>query len=360
MTYHMSQSATSDPGPLSERRRAILKIIVQEHIDSALPVASESVARSSSLGVSSATIRNEMAALEEMGFILQLHTSGGRVPSETGYRFYVEHLMHEATLPADEQRTIAHQFHQANLEMGQWLRLAAAVLAQSAHNAAMVTAPRARQTRFKHLELISIQESLALLVAVFDGGTVQQQMFATALPTGQEELTAIAARVNRVIEGCTTGGLCTIPPPEDSIVAAQVLDIVARMSRTLDDQAYSDIVVEGLNQILSQPEFNAARGGHAEATSALQVVQLIQQGILFNELIRQISTLDGLQIIIGGNGVYQEMRQISVVLSRYGSSTIGGLLGVLGPTRMPYGRTVSVVRFVGDILGDMATELGGH
>src|SRR5919197_1528784 len=185
----MSTSPTApDRNLLSERRRAILKIIVQERGARAGPAARETVARRYALGVSPATIRNEMVALEEMGYIHQLHTSAGRAPSERGYRFYVEHLMEEPLLAAEEQRTIAHQFHQAHPELGQWLRLAAAVLAQSVHNAAMVTAPRTQKARFKHLELISIQESLALLVAVFDGGTVQQQMFVPAMPATQDDL----------------------------------------------------------------------------------------------------------------------------------------------------------------------------
>lgn len=360
MTFSLSPTP-GEPAPLSDRRRAILKIIVQEHIDTAKPVPSEAVARISALGVSSATIRNEMVVLEEMGYVFQLHTSAGRVPSEQGYRFYVEHLMEEPLLAADEQRTIAHQFHQANMDLGQWLRLAAAVLAQSVHNAAVVTAPRAQQTRFKHLELISIQESLALLVAVFDGGTVQQQMFVPAMPATQEDLSATAARLNRLMQGYAAADFAAAPPPEGSPLAAQVLDLVGRMIHGLDDQAQADVFVDGLAQILSQPEFSTApRGGHSDANAARQVVQLIQQGMIFNELLRQISHVEGLQIIIGGNGNREEMRQVSVVLSRYGSSAIGGLLGVLGPTRMHYGRAVSVVRYVSGILGEMASELGGR
>jgi heat-inducible transcriptional repressor len=347
---------------LSERRRAILKAIVQEHITSARPVASETVVQKYALGVSSATIRNEMAALEEMGYIHQLHTSAGRVPSEQGYRFYVEHLMEEPALSPDEQRTISHQFHQANLELGQWLRLAAAILAQSVQNAAVVTAPRARQTRFKHLELISIQESLALLVAVFDGGTVQQQMFVPALPATQDDLSGVAARVNRMLEGHALAAAADTEAPEGHPLEAQVLALVVRMMHSLDEQANADVFVDGLDHILSQPEFQLApRGGHADGngTTALQVVQLMQQGMLFNEMIRQISDMEGLRIIIGGYGQREEMRQVSVVLSRYGSPAVGGLLGVLGPTRMHYGRAVSVVRYVSGILGEMAAELGG-
>ena len=347
------------PGPLSERRQAILKTIVQEYTETARPVASETIARRSGLGVSSATIRHEMAALEELGYIQQFHTSAGRAPSEQGYRFYVEHLMDEQALTVAEQRTITHQFHQANLELSQWLRLAAAVLAQSVQNAAVVTAPRTQQARFKHLELIAIHDTLALLVAVFDGGAVQQQMFVPARPVSQGDLSDAAGRLNRMLEGRAPGGMGELQLPAEAVVEAQVIEIVERMTRNLDEQAQADVFVDGLSQILSQPEFSGApRGGSAGSSSALQVVQLMQQGLLFNELIRQIATIDGMQIIIGGNGTHEEMRQISIVLSRYGTSAIGGLLGVLGPTRMHYGRAVSVVRYVSGILGEMATELG--
>ncbi len=347
------------PDPLSERRQAILKIIVQEYVETARPVASETIARRSGLGVSSATIRNEMAALEEMGYIQQLHTSAGRAPSEQGYRFYVEHLMDEQALTVAEQRTITHQFHQANLDLSQWLRLAAAVLAQSVQNAAVVTAPRARNARFKHLELIAIHDTLVLLVAVFDGGAVQQQMFVPARPVMQDELSEMAGRLNRMLEGRSLAAPGEVQASDEAAVEAQAIEIVERMMRSLDEQSQADVFVDGLSQILSQPEFSRApRGGEAGPSSALQVVQLMQQGLLFNELIRQIATSDGMQIIIGGSGGREEMRQISLVLSRYGTSAIGGLLGVLGPTRMHYGRAVSVVRYVSGILSEMATELG--
>jgi heat-inducible transcriptional repressor len=167
--------------------------------------------------------------------------------------------------------------------------------------------------------------------------------------------------VNRVLEGRTSSDLVDPVVPEGTPIEAQVLELVARMMRELDERAYTDVVVDGLAQILSQPEFSTPpRGGQTDATTALRVIQLVQQGMLFKELIKQISDADGLQIIIGGIGNREEMRQVSIVLSRYGSSAIGGLLGVLGPTRMHYGRTVSVVRYVSGILSEMATELGGH
>ncbi|HWE63721.1 MAG TPA: HrcA family transcriptional regulator, partial [Chloroflexota bacterium] len=120
-------------GILTERRRAILKIVVQEYVHTARPVSSATIEAKYGLGVSSATLRNELALLEEMGYLAQPHVSGGRVPTDRGYRYYVEGLMDEPAVPLEEQRMIAHQFHQIQMDLTEWLRLSAAILAQSVH-----------------------------------------------------------------------------------------------------------------------------------------------------------------------------------------------------------------------------------
>src|SRR5690242_7783509 len=147
---------------LTDRRRDILKHIVEDYIDSAMPVSSESIARKMSVPVSSATVRNEMAALEDEGFIVQPHTSAGRVPSDIGYRYFVEFLMPEQQLSAEEQRMINHQFHQVQLDTDQWVRLAAAVLARAAANAAVITAPKVLDVKLKHIQLVLVQQRLTL------------------------------------------------------------------------------------------------------------------------------------------------------------------------------------------------------
>jgi heat-inducible transcriptional repressor len=147
---------------LSERQQLVLRLVVQEYIKSAVPVSSKSIITDYSVGVSSATIRNEMAMLEELGFLTQPHTSAGRVPTELGYRYFVEKLMGQADLSLEEQRMIRHQFHQSRLDLDQWLRLSAAILAHTAHNASLVTAPKSARCYLKHIELISIRDNLVL------------------------------------------------------------------------------------------------------------------------------------------------------------------------------------------------------
>src|SRR3990172_1175919 len=151
---------------LTERRAPLLSLIIREYVDSATPVGSDTMVRRYELPFSSATIRNEMARLEDDGYITHPHTSAGRVPSDKGYRYYVEALMAEEALPWQEQETMRHQFHQSRGVLEEWLRLAAAVLAQAVHNIAVVTTPRAPASRLRHIELVGLQEFMVLFVLV--------------------------------------------------------------------------------------------------------------------------------------------------------------------------------------------------
>src|SRR5947209_4123766 len=164
---------------ISDRQRAILSIIVEQYVSTARPVASEQIVNSYNLNVSSATVRNDMADLERAGLIMQPHTSAGRVPTDRGYRYFVENLMNPTSLSTDEQRMIRHQFHQIEMNAEEWVRLAAAVLARTVHAAAMATAPRSTAVRLKHFELIAISESRIMIVLVGHDGTVTQQMLTT-------------------------------------------------------------------------------------------------------------------------------------------------------------------------------------
>src|SRR3989304_4060342 len=149
-----------------ERKERILAVTVDQYIQTVSPVSSAFIADECGFDLSSATIRNELAELEEEGYLTHPHTSAGRVPTERGYRYFVESLMEEFELPIVEQRMISHQFHQVTLDVDQWLRLTAAVLSRAAHGAALVTAPLSTRCRFKHLQLITIGDQVALLVLV--------------------------------------------------------------------------------------------------------------------------------------------------------------------------------------------------
>lgn len=353
-------------GILTDRRRAILKVVVQEYVKTARPVSSGTIEAKYGLGVSTATLRNELALLEEMGYLAQPHVSGGRMPTDRGYRYFVEDLMDEPTVPLEERRMIAHQFHQVQLDLTEWLRLSAAVLAQSVQNASLVTAPKLAESHFKHLELISLQDLLALLVLVLHGGLVQQQMVMLEEPLSQEELSTLAARLNNRFEGQTASQIEQSYAVLDDGVERDFIGAVARLMYAHDQQDTPIVHYDGLANILGQPEFSDQRipikGQRRQqvAESMLHMLDLLQQGILFRRLLPQVSEGSGVQVFIGGEGEHDDLRQYSVIVSRYGVAGGGsGMIGVLGPTRMHYGRAVSVVRFMTELLTELAGELNG-
>ena len=179
--------------PLSQRKQQILRALVEEYVHTAMPVASEALVRKYGLNYSSATVRNELAGLEEANLIHQPHTSAGRVPTDLGYRFFVEHLMQESALSLDEQRLIRHQFYQVQDQLDQWVRLTASVMARLLHSAAVMSPPRAVEGRLKHFEVLSISDFSVYLVLVLEDGTVKQQRLLLEDPVQQAELSEITA-----------------------------------------------------------------------------------------------------------------------------------------------------------------------
>lgn len=159
--------------PLSPRKQQILRVLVEEYIHTATPVASEALVRKYGLRFSSATVRHELAGLEEAHLIYQPHTSAGRVPTDLGYRYFVEHLMLESALSLDEQRLIRHQFYQVQDQLDQWVRLTASVMARLLHNAAVMTPPRASEGRLKHFEALAVTDYSVHIVLVLTDGSVK-------------------------------------------------------------------------------------------------------------------------------------------------------------------------------------------
>src|SRR3989440_8308098 len=184
--------------PLSQRKQQILRALVEEYIHTATPVASETLVRKYGLNFSSATVRHELAGLEEAMLIFQPHTSAGRVPTDLGYRYFVEHLMRESALSLDEQRLIRHQFYQVQDQLDQWVRLTASVMARLLHSAAVMTPPRSTEGQLKHFEILSVTDLSAHLVLVLMDGTVKQQRLLLEAPLQQEELSALAAHLNEL------------------------------------------------------------------------------------------------------------------------------------------------------------------
>jgi heat-inducible transcriptional repressor len=336
---------------ITPRQQLILALVIREYISAAQPVGSKTIEKYG-LGVSSATIRNEMGVLEEHGYLVQPHTSAGRVPTEGGYRYFVERLMSESQLSLDEQRTIRHQFHQVGVDLEQWMRLAASVLARTAQSASVVTSLRTEGCRLRHIQLISIHETLVMLIAVMEGGIVRQQILALDEPMNQDTLTQIANRLNDLCVGAPVQRVRACRRQLGAF-EQQVLDVVAQIMDRIDDQTGLHLYRDGLINILHQPEFSVPE-------SAWGIINVFEERTLLEDLLTDMLEVGGVQVIIGGEGRWNELRECSLVVSPYGvSGEAVGALGVMGPMRMPYSRAISTVRYVAGLMSDLFRELYG-
>ena len=216
---------------VTNRRAGILRIIVREYVETAAPVGSRTIHDKYGVSASPATIRHEMQALEEEGLLEQPHTSAGRVPSDRGYRLFVESLMGQTDLPVEEKATIRHQFYQAAPELDEWADLAAALLARSLGLLALVSPPRSRELQVKHLELIGLNEILALLVVVLREARVLKQLVPLDGPFEQAELSVMAARLNERVSGRTVTELRREPAVDDATEQRLIETLTASSAR---------------------------------------------------------------------------------------------------------------------------------
>ncbi|NJP05799.1 MAG: heat-inducible transcription repressor HrcA [Chloroflexaceae bacterium] len=351
--------------------RFILKLVVTEFIDTAAAISSDMVVRKYRLPISSATVRNEMAALELAGLLTHQHTSAGRIPTDAGYRLFVEELMDLVPLLPAEQQVIRDQFFAVRDDPERWIQLAATVLVRTTRNASVVTPPQAYQLYFRHLELIAINEATVLLVLVFHDGTVRQQTLSLTSDHTQEALHQLAGRINQ----------CCVDAPVDRIeellnqdqgqqspmfdhFGQQVLVLIVRVMSQLQDQTNNEIHSDGLIEMLSQPEFIPSLLKEEDTNRAIermrQALELLTTGHVLHALIQRVLATDGVQVVIGTEHGSDAMRNYSVVLTRYGTdNTATGVIGIIGPTRMAYPRSIPTVQYVSELMSHHLNKLYG-
>ena len=338
---------------ITDRQQFLLSLVIHEYVRSASPVGSKHVVDEYHLDMSSATVRNEMAVLTEMGYLRQPHLSAGRVPTEDGYRLFVSHMVQETELPDSTRRMITHQFYQMRQDVEGWTRLAASVLAHQSRSASLVTAPHPEESRFKHLELIAARGHQVLMVLVLMGGEILQRFISLAEPVPQELLSSTADRLNSLYTGKKILEITSDTTPLNPLEQDFLRSIIEEMGQA-NAMVSGEVVVDGLTNVLAEPEFAASD----EARRALRV---LEEKPLLNEILSktvlQGNAQGGVQVLIGGEGIYDALSQVSIVLARYGTPGLAtGTLGVLGPMRMPYGRTISIVRFLSSLLSDLVND----
>ncbi len=337
---------------VTDRRAGILRIIVREYVETAAPVGSRTIHDKYGVSASPATIRHEMQALEEEGLLEQPHTSAGRVPSDRGYRMFVESLMGQTDLPVEEKATIRHQFYQAAPELDEWADLAAALLARSLGLLALVSPPRSRELRVKHLELIGLNEILALLVVVLREARVLKQLVPLDGPFEQAELSVLAARLNERVSGRTVTELRREPAVDDATEQRLIETLTGILSEESAREAA--VRVEGVAGMLGQPEFRQDHRG------LLDIVTLVDQRATDRVVPPESLGGDGVSVMIGDENPAGELQHCSVVVAPYGDrADMSGYVAVVGPTRMRYARGVATVRYLSGLLEEMMDRVYG-
>lgn len=336
---------------LTARQERLLRLIVHEYVSARKAVGSKALVETYDLPFSSATIRNEMAELERAGLIDQPHTSAGRVPTDRGYRYYVEHLIGDPRLPSSEQMMISHQFRQVEAQLEGWMQLAVTVLARNTGNVSVVTAPRMRATeaRVKHFELVGIQDQVILLVLVTQESGVKQAFLHWHTPVTQPTLRGLADRLNGHFAGRTASEIAARRELEEGL-GLLVADQVIERLRELDNATSVTLQHAGLEHALQQPEF---AGGRA----AGQIVDLLRGDGFLSALLPQVQpggAADDVQVFIGTENSANELHPYGIVVATYGvRREVIGLIGVLGPRRMPYERSIGSVRYMAGVMSDL-------
>lgn len=333
------------PEDLDERKAAILKAVVEEYVETAQPVGSQAIASASGLGVSSATVRNEMTILEREGYLAQPHTSAGRVPTDRGYRFFVDHFTREGALAPDQGRDVADFFASAHQALEDLLHETSQLLSRVSHHAAMVVGPPADSAVVRSVQLVSLQPRTLLLVAVLSSGAVEKHVFELDEDVDDARAAATTAVLDAQLRGRSWSRLPEVRATEDPAVdelAALARRALVPPSRS---EAVEPLYVGGVSRLAAEQEAFEAAG------SAARLLEMLEHQVIVVSLVREL--LDaGLTVSIGAENRLDELRDCSIVLAPY--SVDGrpvGVVGVLGPTRMDYRHALAAVSTVSHQLG---------
>ena len=336
---------------LTPRSGRILNYIIRRYITDAVPVPSQAIADNADLKVSPATIRNEMAQLEKEGYLIRPHTSAGCIPSDKGYRYYVE-SMERVTLPREEQYMISHTFHQVEKEVETWVSLTASLLARMTQNVAVISLPRSTDCMLKHLEIMAVQDTRALMVAVLGGAVVKQKLINFDTPVSQAELSAASVKLNSAYAGLTSGRILK-NDTELSPLEKKAREYLVEIMRAEDSTENQEPRLEGWHFMLNQPEF-------AQNDKMRSLMELVEQRGLLKLIVPSKLNEPGVHVIIGKENQNEAVQNCSVVVCRYGlPDEVSGTMAVVGPTRMPYSHTIPTVHYLSSVLSQLLGGLYG-
>ncbi len=335
---------------LTARREAVLKAIVGDYIDTATPIGSKAIVEKQGLGVSSATVRMEMACLEEEGFILRPHTSAGAIPSDLGYRHYVEHLTNTIELAAVEKQIIHRPLDNSRLGLEEWVHLTAAFLSQITGNLALVTPPKAPRARVKRLELVPIQELYILLILVLQEAKIIRQLLSVQEPVSQGDLTTISNKLSDIFQMSTSSEIEAYDK-DLTPLEQHLMEVVKDSLKKEEFNSYEEPLFDGLHQLLEQPEFS-------DPMLLRDFMDVLEERGLLREIIESTYSGPDVQVAIGSELKESIMHHFSLVIAEYGSEgQVRGVIGILGPKRMYYDKNISVTDYLTRMTNQIMEEI---
>ncbi len=325
---------------LNDRKIQILQAIINNYIETAEPVGSRTIAKKYNLGISSATIRNEMSDLEEMGFILQPHASSGRIPSDMGYRLYVDHLMQKKELGEEEQRYLQSIISRDISQIDFLMEETAKALSILTNYTTIISEPKGQRTRIKQIRLLPLDSASVLLVIATEGNFIKNHVIKMGCVPSEEKIFGIGICLNRLLQGCALREIDTplVARMQEELWEYRELlpPILKAIETTMRSAEKVQLHMSGTKNILAFPEF-------ADIQKAKSLFQALEEKDVLVTLLEESKNND-LQVLIGSENTVQSMQDCSVITATYkmGDNT-RGTIGIVGPTRMDYSQVISVL-----------------
>lgn len=334
---------------LNERKKRILHAVVANHIKTADPVGSRTVARSYRIGLSSATIRNEMADLEEMGYLKQPHTSAGRIPSQKGYRYYVDHLMSANRLTDEERLSISRSLGLDKMrEIEQIIANAVKVLSSVTNQTSLIMGPQFKKSTFQQMRILPLDEKRGLVVLITDSGFIKNKVIELNQSLSPAELHQVVSYLNQKLYGLTIDQVTTSLINELKRDLFRRLEILEQafilLEESLREEQQARVFLGGTTNILNQPEFKSVEKVH-------QMLSLFEQESLLFEILEKNLSEEGIVVKIGTENEHEDIQECALITATYKiNQRILGTVGVIGPTRMDYQWVIAVLRCLVDQL----------
>ena len=328
---------------LNERKKKILQIIIEDYISSAEPVGSRTIARKYDLGLSPATIRNEMSDLELLGYLEQPHTSAGRIPSAQAYRFYVDALIEPGTLPDNDMALIDGWYNERRRNIDDIFQSTAKILSRMTQNVSMVLTNQQTIANFCYLKFLPLDSQHAILCIVADDGSIDTNVVDIPLGMSSEEMDYLAGKMSKLLEDRNLSDISVeilqnvhTDVVEDKLIFSSLLQAVRKMTGRRQEQK---VFLGGTKQLLNQPEFR-------DVERVRNLLGILEEEKVLKDLL-QGGEDSGLKVTIGSENKFTGIQDCSMVQATYRlNGQIVGTMAVLGPTRMEYGKVISVMDYL--------------